>query len=40
MDELWVEDVRILIKKLNELLGDISTEEVLDEIFSQFCIGK
>lgn len=40
MDELWVEDVRILIKKLNELLGDISTEEVLDEIFNQFCIGK
>ena len=38
--ELKAEELRCAAKEIGGLLGDISTEEVLDEIFSSFCIGK
>ena len=38
--ELIVMDIRDSLKSLGELTGDISTEDLLDKIFSDFCIGK
>lgn len=38
--ELKTEELRACAKELGLLLGDINTEEVLDKIFSSFCIGK
>jgi tRNA modification GTPase len=38
--ELKAEELRCCAKELGLLLGDINTEEVLDKIFSSFCIGK
>ncbi len=33
-------DVRDAIDALGEVVGETTTEEILDEIFNQFCIGK
>ncbi len=33
-------DVRDASDALGELLGKITTEDILEKIFSQFCIGK
>ena len=38
--ELKAEELRASAKELGLLLGDINTEEILDKIFSSFCIGK
>lgn len=38
--EYLAEDLRISIRALGELIGEISTEEILEEIFSRFCVGK
>jgi len=38
--ELIVMDVRDSLKAIGELTGDITTEDLLDKIFSDFCIGK
>ncbi|MEO1681331.1 MAG: tRNA uridine-5-carboxymethylaminomethyl(34) synthesis GTPase MnmE [Pseudomonadota bacterium] len=38
--ELAAEDIRSAIQALDVLVGRISPEEVLGEIFAQFCIGK
>ncbi|WP_342278281.1 MULTISPECIES: tRNA uridine-5-carboxymethylaminomethyl(34) synthesis GTPase MnmE [unclassified Candidatus Tisiphia] len=37
---LATEDVRMAIRSLSNVTGKISVEEVLGEIFSNFCIGK
>lgn len=39
-DELVAEECRQAAEHLGELCGETSTEEVLDAIFSRFCIGK
>ncbi len=39
-NELIAIDIRNAIKKLGELTGDIYNEEILNQIFSSFCIGK
>ncbi len=33
-------DIREVIRSLSEITGEITTEEVLDNIFQNFCIGK
>ncbi|WFW29556.1 MAG: tRNA uridine-5-carboxymethylaminomethyl(34) synthesis GTPase MnmE [Wolbachia endosymbiont of Menacanthus eurysternus] len=38
--ELMSEDLKLAIVELSEITGIINVEEVLDEIFSNFCIGK
>jgi tRNA modification GTPase len=38
--ELIAEDIRTGIRALDILLGRVDVEDVLDEIFSSFCIGK
>ena len=38
--DLLAEDLRTAITHLGSITGQISTDEVLGEIFSRFCIGK
>ena len=38
--DLAAEDLRMAQENLFEITGEISNEKVLDEIFSNFCIGK
>jgi tRNA modification GTPase len=38
--ELAALDLRIAVNALGEVVGKTSTEDLLDSIFSQFCIGK
>ena len=38
--ELIAEDVRTAIRALDALIGRVDVEDVLDRIFSSFCIGK
>lgn len=38
--ELAAMDLRIAVNAIGEIVGKTSTEDLLDSIFSQFCIGK
>src|SRR5690606_40227114 len=38
--DLAGEDVRLAARALEELTGRVGVEDVLDRVFSQFCIGK
>jgi len=38
--DIMTEDIRNLANYISELTGDISTDDVLDELFLNFCIGK
>jgi tRNA modification GTPase len=38
--ELGAMDLRIAVNAVGEIVGKTSTEDLLDSIFSQFCIGK
>ena len=38
--ELVAMDLRIAVEAIGEIVGRTSTEDLLDKIFSQFCIGK
>jgi tRNA modification GTPase len=38
--ELAAMDLRIAANAVGEVVGKTSTEDLLDAIFSQFCIGK
>jgi tRNA modification GTPase len=38
--ELAAEDVRVAAHAIGRLTGRIDVEDLLDEIFSSFCIGK
>ncbi len=38
--ELAAEEIRLGINALNSLIGRVGVEDILDEIFSSFCLGK
>jgi len=38
--DLFAEDIRLAIKYMSELFGNVDIEDILDIIFSDFCIGK
>ena len=39
-DEVWAEEIRRILPIIGELTGEIRVDEVLDTIFSRFCVGK
>lgn len=39
-DEIAAEDIRSAIRSLESLVGRVDVENLLDEIFSSFCLGK
>jgi len=39
-DELVAVDVRAAADALGEITGTITTDEILEQIFSTFCVGK
>lgn len=39
-NELLAQDIRYVIHHLGEITGEITTEDLLGNLFSQFCIGK
>jgi len=38
--ELPAEDLRRAVQRLDALVGRVDVEQVLDRIFSSFCVGK
>jgi tRNA modification GTPase len=38
--DLISEDIRRIIHHLGEITGDITSDDILQSIFSKFCIGK
>ena len=38
--ELAAMDLHIAVNAVGEIVGKTSTEDLLDKVFSQFCIGK
>jgi tRNA modification GTPase len=38
--ELFAEDLRLAQRNLSEITGDVTSEDLLGEIFGSFCIGK
>ncbi len=40
MTEMAAEEMRTAIRALDSLVGRIDVENLLDEIFASFCLGK
>jgi tRNA modification GTPase len=38
--DIAAEEIRVAIRRLNALIGQVDVENLLDEIFSSFCLGK
>ena len=39
-DELTAAEIRIALVELGKVVGAVYTDDILDRIFSRFCIGK
>ncbi|MGZ5478655.1 MAG: tRNA uridine-5-carboxymethylaminomethyl(34) synthesis GTPase MnmE, partial [Candidatus Aminicenantales bacterium] len=39
-EEVYAEEIRTAIRLVGELTGEVSAEEVLEDIFGRFCVGK
>jgi tRNA modification GTPase len=40
MVELAAEDLRLAARAMGRITGRVDVEDILDRIFSEFCIGK
>ncbi|HTC08336.1 MAG TPA: tRNA uridine-5-carboxymethylaminomethyl(34) synthesis GTPase MnmE, partial [Acetobacteraceae bacterium] len=40
LPELMAEDLRLALRALGRITGQVGVEDLLDTIFSRFCIGK
>jgi tRNA modification GTPase len=40
LPELLAEDLRLALRALGRITGRVDVEDLLDKIFSEFCIGK
>ena len=38
--EIIAEDIRMSVRALDPLIGNVGVENILDEVFSSFCLGK
>ncbi len=38
--EVYAEEIRTALRHIGELTGEVRAEEILDEIFDRFCVGK
>jgi tRNA modification GTPase len=38
--DLAASDLRLAVNAIGEVVGKTTTEDILDSIFSQFCLGK
>jgi tRNA modification GTPase len=38
--EILALEIRDALEKLGEIVGETVTEDILDEVFSRFCVGK
>jgi tRNA modification GTPase len=38
--DLLAQDIRQVLHYLGEITGEVTTDEILGNIFSKFCIGK
>lgn len=39
-EEIYVEEIRKSLPLIGQLTGEIRTDEIIDEIFNRFCVGK
>jgi len=39
-DEVWTEEIRGILPFIGQLTGEIRSEEIINRIFSHFCVGK
>lgn len=39
-EEIYAEEIRTALHHIGELTGEVRTEEVLEDIFGRFCVGK
>lgn len=39
-EEIYAEELRSAVRHIGELTGEVRAEEVLDDIFARFCVGK
>lgn len=39
-DEVWTEEIRGVLPFIGQLTGEIRSEEIINRIFSHFCVGK
>jgi tRNA modification GTPase len=39
-EEVWAEEIRRALPYLGQLTGEIRTDEVIEEVFNRFCVGK
>jgi tRNA modification GTPase len=40
LPELAAEDVRLAVRAIGRITGRVDVEDMLDLVFSEFCIGK
>ena len=38
--ELFAEDLRLALRAIGRITGQVDVEELLDQVFRDFCIGK